>query len=172
MRADEGDARSRSVSPASALHGLFHNMSPRLGGRENHRKNASHQEEGEHEQEDEVQVQVHLHRPLPLYSQPINGGRGYKLLENDGRAKRAGANINHRMEISVIVLMRIGVGLAATACLLVFCIAVARKQQPAFPLKNISQYAATYPSIYIFRLGTALCSSCLFAVAYAMNQNR
>jgi hypothetical protein len=51
---------------------------------------------------------------------------------------------------------------------LVFTITVARAQQPAWPLKNISQYAACFPSVYFFRSGMLLCATALCAAGFAL----
>jgi archaellum biogenesis protein FlaJ (TadC family) len=48
-------------------------------------------------------------------------------------------------------LLRVGVLLFLAAWVSVFIISVAKEQEPAWPLRNISQYAAHYPSIYLFR---------------------
>ena len=50
-------------------------------------------------------------------------------------------------------LLRASALLISASWLLVFVVSVARRQEPAWPLRNISQYAAHYPSIYFFRAG-------------------
>lgn len=50
-------------------------------------------------------------------------------------------------------LLRASASLFLTSWVIVFIISVARRQEPAWPLKNISQYAQHYPAIYFFRAG-------------------
>jgi hypothetical protein len=62
--------------------------------------------------------------------------------------------------------------LMALSSLLSLAISVAKKQQPLWPLMNISQYAAPYPSIYFFRTGTSLSGFLLVLCSISFWQHR
>ena len=54
----------------------------------------------------------------------------------------------------------------AVSSLTVFALAVSLGQQTAWPLMNISQYAAQYPGVYFFRTGTTMCAAAMLLIAY------
>ena len=60
----------------------------------------------------------------------------------------------------------------AFSSLLSLAISVAKKQQPLWPLMNISQYAAPYPSIYFFRVGTSISGFLLMLCSVSFWQHR
>ena len=127
-------------------------------------KNASHREEGEHTQEDEVLGVICKTSASLLW--PINGAVGTSCLRIMPK-KRAGANIDHRMGISVIVLMPSGSNWQPLHVSL-SSVSPSQEQQPAFPLKNIS-HMPPHTKVYIFRLDSSM-FKLFFAVAYDMNQ--
>ena len=63
-------------------------------------------------------------------------------------------------------LLRTGVLMMAVSSLTVFALAVSLGQQTAWPLMNISQYAAQYPGVYFFRTGTTMCAAAMLLIAY------
>ena len=68
--------------------------------------------------------------------------------------------------VSVPFLFNVAAISGGLGCILTLIIAVHLKQLPLWPLKNISQYAAKYPGIWLFRFCCALCGFCTVAVGY------
>jgi hypothetical protein len=100
----------------------------------------------------------------------LNSGRGIHaglLLPGPGAGPGGG---ERGARLHVKHLLRGGVLLIAASSVAVFALAVARGQQTAWPLMNISQYAAQYPGVYIFRIGTMLCAAAMLLIARAFWQ--
>ena len=64
-------------------------------------------------------------------------------------------------------ILRGGVLLMGLSIIASFVLAVVQRQQTAWPLMNISQYAANYPGVYIFRVGTTMCAAMMFLISLA-----
>ena len=87
-------------------------------------------------------------------------------------------DIHTKAAASLSVTLRVSTALRTicllmtSTCLLVFVLAVSAKQQTAWPLMNISQYAATYPAIYFFRIGTSVSAVLLLGCTSSFYHHR
>lgn len=62
----------------------------------------------------------------------------------------------------------VAIACTASAC---FMISVGRGQIPAWPLADISTYAAEYPSVYVFRAGTCFAAIALVLMAIVISRD-
>ena len=97
----------------------------------------------------------------------LNSGRGIHAGLTGGLIQPGGGERGSVAAVRVKHLLRGGVLLIAASSVAVFALAVAQRQQTAWPLMNISQYAAQYPGVYVFRIGTTLCAAAMLLVARA-----
>ena len=76
------------------------------------------------------------------------------------------------ISIRISFALRLVCFFMAISSLISLIISVSLNQQPLWPLRNISQYAAPYPSIYFFRIGTSISGILLIACAITFYQQR
>ena len=85
------------------------------------------------------------------------------------------SNNNNRQRV---ISLTISFALKTVAILMSFSsllgliISVANKQEPLWPLMNISQYAANYPAIYFFRIGTSISAILLIGISHTFFKER
>jgi len=84
-------------------------------------------------------------------------------------AKQTNAHLTLTLKVSTA--LRLVCCLVIFGSVLSFILSVANKQETAWPLMNISQYAANYPAIYFFRIATSISAVLLLGVARSLYQN-
>ncbi len=87
---------------------------------------------------------------------------------SDGAPLAPGAA--HGLSSTVRPLIYGGVALLLGAWMAVFAITVSLGQEPAWPLRNISQYAAHFPAVYIWRAGAISACVLLAQAGWALRR--